>query len=99
MYTRIISILTLLLVTILFVAPAVAGFVTPSKPWSSESSFGYSSANSPVNTFDYSHQWKNLDGINPNEPSTMATLASHIKNMNFGPSPQRPFGWTPSCTG
>ncbi|MCU0632493.1 MAG: hypothetical protein MUC66_05920 [Methanolinea sp.] len=87
MNTKVIGILAMLLVATLFVAPTVAAFVTPSK----SSSFG--------NSFSYSAPRTNLAGVDPTNPSTMASLASEIKRMNFGPSPQRPFGWTPYCIG
>lgn len=99
MNTRALSILVMLLVTTLFIAPALATFVIPSKPGSTGDSFRYFNLGSDSSSFSYSNQWRNLDGINPNQPSTMANLASEIQNMRFGPSPQRPFGWTPYCTG
>ena len=91
------GILALLLVATLFLAPAAAGFVTPSKPGFSGNSLDYFTPVSPGNLPGYTAQWRSMDGINPNEPSTMADLASEIRNMRYGPSPQRPFSWTPSC--
>ena len=99
MNTKVVGILAMLLVATLLVAPAVAAFVTPTKPGSTGTSFSYSNPGSASSSFSYSSPWNNLDGINPNDPSSMAALAKQIKKMNYGPSPQRPFSWTPYCFG
>ena len=97
MNTRFVCISALLLVATLFIAPAVAGFVTPLKPESPGNAFNLPSG-SPGNSGSYTAQWRNLDGINPNDPSTMTPLAKEIKKLKLRPSPQRPFSWTPTCT-
>lgn len=99
MYMKFVGILTMLLVATLFVAPAVSAFVPPSKPGSFGNPASYSTPAPAGNSFSPVTQWRNLDGINPKDPSSMAALASQIKNMNLVPSPQRPFGWTPYCNG
>lgn len=99
MNTKVVGILAMLLVTTLFVAPAFAAFVAPTKPGSTGNSFSYSNTGSIGSSFGVSSQWNSLSGINPNDPSSMAVIASQIQNMNLRPSPQRPFSWTPYCRG
>jgi len=99
MNTKVVGILAMLLAATLFVAPALGAFVTPTKPGSTGNSFSFPNPGPVSNSFGYSSQWNSLDGINPKDPSSMAALASQIKNMNLRPSPQRPFSWTPYCFG
>jgi len=97
MNTKVIGILAMLLVGTLFVAPAVAAFVAPTKPGATGTSFGLPNSGSIGTPVSSPSQWNSLNGINPNDPSSMAALASQIQNMNLRPSPQRPFSWTPYC--
>ncbi len=97
MNTKVVGILAMLLVATLFVAPALGAFVTPTKPGSTGTSFISSNSGSIGTSFSYSSQWNSLNGINPNDPSSMAAIALHIQNLDLRPSPQRSFSWTPYC--